>query len=152
MAVVKRCGMEESDKEVEREVMSLAVVVFVLIVDQVSKLVARGLGKAQLNMGGVLGVLEGSHWILLMGVALGLIFWVRRKRKLSKSEGLGLDIILASGVSNLLDRVVWGGVWDFIYYPILNVVGNVADVLLGVGVIILLVCELKPNKENNAKE
>lgn len=122
---------------VSKEMRALAVGVGVVGLDQVTKLWARGLGRATLNRGGVLGVLPGTWWVVLMvGVLCGVV-WMWRK-SLYEVEQVGLMIVFWAGLSNLVDRLVWTGVWDFIDYRMLRVSGNVADILLGVGVGVLV--------------
>ncbi len=107
----------------------------VVLLDQVSKVVF--VSKA-VNTGGVFGVGKDWAWTILSLVALVVLGWVLVKSE-KVVERYGLVIILASGLSNLIDRVVLGGVRDFIFWPILNVYGNVADLLLMIGVVVVCV-------------
>lgn len=112
----------------------------VFVSDWVSKYWARQVGLAVLNQGGVWGLMPGLGWVFVSTVvmlAVSAYLWWNRY-KLSIGEVVGIVVILAAGLGNLLDRILFGGVWDFIYYPILKVVGNVADIWLVVGVLILL--------------
>ena len=87
-----------------------------------------------------------------MIIALGLLTWQGiRSSKNSFPERAGWLIIIASGLSNLIDRLIWGGVWDWIVYPVLNVVGNIADILLGIGVLIVFLATWHKNKRFRVK-
>lgn len=90
---------------------------------------------------------------LLGGIALavsaGIVHWLGERRDLAFQLGLGL--ILAGAVGNLLDRLQHGAVVDFILFyrgawafPAFNV----ADSCITVGVIVLLAESLwyKPNR------
>lgn len=95
-------------------------------------------GDVVYNQGGIWG--WGSDywwWSWLVGLALLYIayLWIRTRNFWSQ---WGYAIILAAGISNLLDRVLYGGVMDYIFYPSLSVYGNIADILLGVGIFILI--------------
>lgn len=45
-----------------------------------------------------------------------------------------LVLLVAGGLSNAFDRIVWGAVVDFIHYPF-EIVGNVADLYLFFGLV-----------------
>src|SRR5690606_26943479 len=116
----------------------------VLFSDQLSKYLARQANVGVLNHGGIFGLFPGTWWILLMGAVLTVMFILLVTRKNENNiQKLGWSIIIGAGIGNLIDRFIWGGVWDFIYYPVINVVGNIADVWLGVGFIVLLLSELR---------
>ena len=126
---------------------NLAVFVLVLFSDQISKLYASGKGQITWNEGGVFGLNPGLNWILIsLGLFWALFFMVRKTRGL---ERLGIVVILAAGAGNFLDRVTFGRVRDFIYYPFLGTYGNAADIFLGVGCLILLYAQIrKPYVKN----
>lgn len=117
--------------------------------DRLTKVMAGSWGWSQLNQGGVLGIGRGISWQVVMIVAIvGLgVYWLRVRER---ERGV-LVIIMAAGLANLCDRWWYGGVWDWIHYPVIGVVGNLADVWLVVGVIILLGYNLK-GKSNNGKQ
>ncbi|NOZ92989.1 MAG: signal peptidase II [Dictyoglomi bacterium] len=58
-----------------------------------------------------------------------------------KYPSCGLSLILLGGFSNVLDRLVYGYVIDYLHIPFLPIVGhtyfNLADVMIDVGVILL---------------
>lgn len=96
---------------------------------------------------------DGWQQYFLVGVSaiasLGIIFWmsVTDKAKVLMLASLGL--ILSGAIGNLIDRVAYGFVIDFVdlhygefYWPIFNV----ADIAIVMGVVLLMVAELKDNK------
>lgn len=138
-----------------------AVAAATLILDQISKLWVLGLlghdqgasipllGPLHLTMvhnyGMSFGLLKDSDWgrWLLTGfsivVVIGLAIWARRATKLLPTLGIGMIIGGAIG-NNLIDRVIYGYVVDFIdvsrlYFPW---VFNVADSGISIGVALLL--------------
>lgn len=114
----------------------LFVIVFLL--DQLSKLVSRRVGIAQLNTGGILGRGAEYNWVIIMVIALSVTIWYLYKSKSNAYQKAVWILIISSGLSNLFDRFIWGGVWDWIVYPVINVIGNIADILLGIGLGLLL--------------
>jgi lipoprotein signal peptidase len=47
-------------------------------------------------------------------------------------------LILSGGFSNWLDRLLYGGVRDVIYYPVFDFYGNMADIYLTIGACVIL--------------
>ena len=138
-----------------------AVAAATVVLDQISKVWILGLlGREQgaslpllgplhltmvHNYGMSFGLLRDSDWgrWLLIGfsilVVIGLAVWVRKAIKPLPALGIGLIIGGAIG-NNLIDRVLYGYVVDFIdvsrlYFPW---VFNVADSGISVGVALLL--------------
>jgi signal peptidase II len=88
------------------------------------------------NFGGVFGILQQTSWI---GIAL--MVWLVAYWQWLKSEGwiqVGLTFILGGGLGNIIDRIITGAVRDYIYYPYIEVYGNLADIYLMIGVLVVL--------------
>jgi len=100
--------------------------------DQLSKLLAGWWGRVVINRGGVWGIFPGEWWILIVGLIWISLSWYFLK---GKDRSFGMGLVLAGGFSNLLDRLVFGYVRDFIFYPGLGVYGNIADIILAFGVV-----------------
>ena len=58
-------------------------------------------------------------------------------------------MLLAGGVSNILDRFVHGGVVDYVYWHCWFdfAIFNLADVLIDIGVVLILYINYKTSKE-----
>lgn len=73
-----------------------------------------------------------------------IVVWLGKNPNLSHWENFSLGMILGGGMGNLLDRLFYGGVQDFIscsFWPTFNL----ADVFITLGVIVLLLFSiLKP--------
>ena len=92
------------------------------------------------NHGGVFGMLQGSGWLfaaisvlLLAAVTLYLAL----ARDLRRYEYVCFAFIVGGGISNVLDRLIYGSVIDFIdiqHIPYWNYVFNTADVMVHVGI------------------
>ncbi len=86
---------------------------------------------------------------LLVGVVVAVlaalvVAWVRRKGELSATT-VGYAFIVAGALGNLIDRLAWGYVIDFIHvrhWPVFNV----ADVSIGVGMGLVLLGMLRERR------
>ena len=97
----------------------------------------RGMSFGMLNNGDPL-----VPWILgavSIAVAIGLIWWLARARRWMVIAGLGL--VLGGAIGNLVDRLIYGAVVDFVllhagrwHWPAFNL----ADSAITLGVIALL--------------
>lgn len=116
--------------------------------------------KLVLNVGAVFGAGEGKRWLFIgvtiFAVAFGIFlfgYWTRAKDWLAH---VAIGLLLAGGLGNLYDRIVFGCVRDFIHpFPAAQLpfgwhsrsgdtalwpyVSNVADKFLIIGIAILLI-------------
>jgi lipoprotein signal peptidase len=122
----------------DRLKVELGLFCLVIGIDQWSKWRVGQGSRLVLNQGGIWGVLPGSFWTWLIGGLWLLLAWFYFSRKHRMNEWLALGLITAAGLSNLIDRLVFGSVRDFIYYPGIGVYGNIADIILGIGVVWLI--------------
>jgi len=108
----------------------------VVLVDQVTKgLVEQGWWDKTLviNNGISFGLQFGSNQfqtILLILLWL-LMGWILLTKFGYKSLYIG--IFLGGGLSNLIDRLVWGGVRDWMSWPIIQIDNNLADWAIAIG-------------------
>lgn len=83
-----------------------------------------------------------GRWILIavsIAASVGLTFWIRRTR--SKFLALSLGLIVGGAVGNVIDRLAYGAVFDFIHVHAGSFswyVFNVADAAIVAGVVGLL--------------
>ncbi len=78
-------------------------------------------------------------------MSLAIFLWLTRLKPNEKIEGLGLALILGGAIGNLIDRLIFGHVVDFILlyykdwqYPAFNIADSaicVGAVLLGFGLL-----------------
>lgn len=105
------------------------------------------------NYGGVFGMLQGMGWVfavisiaLLIGVSAYLWF----SPMINRYEYICFGFIVGGGASNILDRVVYGSVIDFIdiqHIPYWNYVFNTADVMIHAGIWPLLFLSFLASKD-----
>ncbi len=108
------------------------------------------------NAGSAFGLFSGWQWPLtIVGfLALGLIYWMFTKTKDDQIRLIvALGLVAGGAVGNLIDRVAFGTVTDFIvwrYYETAWPTFNIADVALVIGVGLLFL-DSKKLEENTAK-
>lgn len=91
------------------------------------------------NMGGVFGLAQGKGWLFgLLSIALlgGLLLYLVRSRQAHVYEYLCFGFVTGGGASNILDRLIYGSVIDFIDVrgiPFWHYVFNTADTFIHVG-------------------
>ncbi|MDO5569026.1 MAG: signal peptidase II [bacterium] len=96
------------------------------------------------NDGAAFSILSGSRVFLIFCgiIALILIFsYIRRSVIKDKYELIGYGLIIGGTIGNLLDRIVYGYVIDFISFKIFGYnapVFNVGDIAITVGVLIMI--------------
>lgn len=104
-----------------------------------------------LNQGAVFGMGAGKRWVFVAftggAIALGLWMFGAWTRPGDRLAHVSLGLLLAGGIGNLYDRVVYACVRDFIHplpgvtigsWEVWPYVSNVADKLLIVGIIGLM--------------
>lgn len=100
------------------------------------------------NLGGVFGMAQGKGWLFAVfsfALLSGLIVYLWRARDLHRFEYLCFGFVAGGGFSNVLDRLIYGSVIDFIDVrgiPLWQYIFNTADVFIHVGLWPLLVYSL----------
>lgn len=128
-----------------------------ILIDQITKHFATNLTKTieifpkilsfeyVENRGAVFGIMQGSNTILMIVsclICIGLIYYLYRQKKENKKVSIAWYMILSGGIGNLIDRMFRGYVVDFIATPFIATF-NIADSFVVVGVLWLLILELK---------
>lgn len=106
------------------------------------------------NYGAAFSILQNKQTFLIIFTSLAMlaitIYVIKEKNKLLSAEIIALALIVGGGVGNLIDRVSYGYVVDFLNIYILPVF-NVADMSVCVGSALLiysvLILEPKHNKD-----
>lgn len=113
------------------------------------------------NPGAAFSFLAGaSGWqrwffsVLALGVSVFIVLWIKRLQAHERWTAAGLALILAGAIGNLIDRLLYGHVVDFIqlyydrfYWPTFNI----ADSAITVGAVILVVHTLFFDSETAGK-
>lgn len=131
-----------------------AIIVPILVtLDQITKFIFQGkeyLHKGfgieyATNTGAAFGILKGNNFFLaiIAIIVIGFIFYYYKK--VDKHERTGLLLILAGTLGNLIDRIFFGYVRDFIALPFWPNF-NFADMYNTIGVLILAFYGFKHKK------
>ena len=157
------------------------IILFILLMQIVNIIVINNLTESKVlidgflsltyyeNTGGAFGVGQGDTigfaLISIIVIAIIIRFMVLQKDRIDKKTMIALELIIAGGVSNLIDRLFRGFVVDYIdinqlmSFPIFNL----EDLCISIGWIILVISiirfwfkevrtlEKNKNKENENK-
>jgi signal peptidase II len=91
-------------------------------------------------------VADGVRVPLLVGISLVAVallgaYWLRHRRYLHPLAESAFVLILPGAVGNLIDRIAFGTVTDFLHFHFYDTsffVNNVADILISLGVVAYL--------------
>jgi signal peptidase II len=95
------------------------------------------------SMGFLTAASDTQRWLLVAmtaAIAVGVMFWLWREK--SRGDSLALALVLGGALGNIVDRVRYGYVADFLdlhfgeWRPFL--IFNVADAAITIGVLLLL--------------
>ena len=106
------------------------------------------------NEGIAFSLLDGYVDLIVVGtlVVICLIIKYVRDNVTKASEMVGYSFIIGGAFGNLLDRVMYGYVVDFLDFKIFGYnypIFNLADTFIVVGVFILIVCSIRENGDKN---
>lgn len=96
----------------------------------------RGLGWGVMNRGVSFGLWPGLGQAIPIIVFLLFIILYLRDRDKTGGVSTGTFILVLGGLGNMLSRLIWGGIWDYLYLPVLPFWFNLSDVLITIGVIV----------------
>jgi len=156
-------AMESTKVNWRHSILFLLVAAIVLVADQVTKSLIRTnmtLGQSipvegrfrlsySTNSGGIFSLPLNSTVLLVLAViVVAIIIWLyfRHLYKRGKLLRFGLGLVLSGAGGNLIDRIRFGEVTDFIdvrlwgdfHWPTFNV----ADASLSIGIFVLIYCIL----------
>lgn len=149
-----------------RKILIIAIISVVL--DQVSKMLASiylNLNMSKMiiskffyftychNAGAAWGILKDSRFIIIIGTLLSLILiyhFVYCFKKNSRNN-LAFGLLYGGLAGNLIDRLIFGYVRDFLDFYIFSYdfpVFNIADICIVVGIFLLLIAMVKGEDVN----
>ncbi len=106
------------------------------------------------NRGAAFGIFQGQVQLLsiiAVGVALVILIYLLRNKGLHPAAKLSLSLIIAGALGNVIDRVRYGFVVDFIHFHIKNQwhfpTFNVADMCVVAGAALMILYVLFLDKE-----
>ena len=101
-----------------------------------------------INDGAAFSILKGELWlfIILGFVLLFFIFYYLQKEKLNIYKTIYYSLLIAGVLGNLLDRMLYNGVIDFLDFTIFSYnapIFNLADTFIVISVILIVFESLK---------
>lgn len=96
------------------------------------------------NKGAAFGIMQNKQIIIVALTAAVFIcilcYWLKNRRNINTISKIALSFIVAGATGNLIDRIRYGHVIDFINVKLFNFpVFNISDILLVLGCLIM--CE-----------
>ena len=109
------------------------------------------------NTGASFGLLPGFKWfflvVSLLFVAAVFIFVIIKRNKIDRFALISLGLICGGALGNVVDRIRFGYVIDFIYFKLINfAIFNLADSCIVIGGILLGIYVLFIYKEPEKKK
>lgn len=94
------------------------------------------------NRGVAFGMFQGMQWIFIAVTVIMLfliIFYMFKKRPQGKLVYIASALIIGGGIGNLIDRIYYGFVIDYLSFSFFPPVCNFADYCITIGVFLLAV-------------
>ncbi len=150
-------------------IISFIVAAVIVAIDQLTKILIYGTAarsiignllwfESTLNTGVAFSMFENNSYIFIITsiIASVIISWLIASKKYftNRLEKITLALILGGTIGNVIDRIIFGGVRDFISLKFINfAIFNVADMAITIGAAILafyiLLSMFKTNKNNS---
>lgn len=113
--------------------------------------------ESSFNTGAAFSFLSGKVWLFVVVAvcaSLAIIYFLfSEKWGMSQLCKISLSLVLGGALGNLIDRIVLGGVRDFIYLKSINfAIFNVADMAVCVGGLLFAVGMIIDLRKSNKKE
>lgn len=98
----------------------LTTAVLAVILDQLSKFLFKNYFSFTKNYGAAFGLFQGYKWLFVIVALIVVVLIFKYKNKL---DNFALGLLLGGTIGNLIDRLVYGYVIDFIdlgFWPSFN--------------------------------
>ena len=105
------------------------------------------------NYGGAWSLFSDSTiliTVISIIVIIGIIIYLSKKKINNKIESLGYSFLLGDEIGNLIDRIIYGYVIDFLDFNIFGYnfpIFNIADMGIVIGIFLIIVIEIRGNKK-----
>lgn len=109
------------------------------------------------NYGGAWSIFDNSTLFITIVsflIIIGIIYYLFKNKVTKKIEIVGYSLLLGGAIGNLIDRIVYGYVIDFLDFYIFKYdfpIFNIADIGMVVGIILLLVSMILEVYKNDNK-
>ena len=109
------------------------------------------------NYGGAWSIFDNSTLFITIVsflIIIGIIYYLFKNKVTRKIEIVGYSLLLGGAIGNLIDRIIYGYVIDFLDFYILGYdfpIFNIADIGIVVGIIFLLISMILEVNNNDNK-
>lgn len=153
-----------------RSMLAAAIAVAVIIIDQITKVIVRnGLAIGDTvkfipwfiefthieNEGAAWGMFSEHRWVfmILSSVAIiGMTVFLCKYYKRSRLLNIGIAMVLGGGIGNMIDRIAFGKVTDFLHFTFVDFpVFNAADSFVCIGAAVIAVYVIFFELKNDGK-
>ncbi|HCQ31126.1 TPA: hypothetical protein DIU27_01925 [Candidatus Collierbacteria bacterium] len=115
----------------------IGIAMFLVLLDLFLQSYFRGRGMGMINQGVSFGLLPRLGTTVAVIVYIVFVFAYFRFKTMRGN--LGLLPLIFGGMGNLIPRLLWGGVWDYLYLPVMPFWFNISDVMITIGVVLYLI-------------
>jgi len=97
------------------------------------------------NTGAAWSILSGKQGFLIVFsliVIIVILIYLYRKKNYTKLETIGYSLLISGAVGNLIDRILYGYVVDYLNFYIFNYdfpIFNIADSCIVIGIMLLFI-------------
>ncbi|MAF50998.1 MAG: hypothetical protein CMH64_02800 [Nanoarchaeota archaeon] len=105
----------------------------VIIIDRITKFIF--FESSSINKGAAFSILQGYTWLFILAAVIVTIIIIMSRNE--KQYQLGMGFLLGGTIGNLIDRLVYSGVIDFIKISIIPSF-NVADFSNVLGALLII--------------
>lgn len=97
------------------------------------------------NTGAAWSILSGKQTFLIIFtliVIIALFIYLYKKKTYTKLETVGYSLLISGALGNLIDRIVYGYVIDYLNFYIFNYdfpIFNIADSCIVIGIVLLFI-------------
>ena len=107
------------------------------------------------NRGVAFGMFSGMRWVFIALTALlicAIIIYMFKRKPQSKLFYVCVALIIGGGIGNLIDRIFYGYVIDYISLSFFSPICNFADYCITIGTVLLVIYVLFFSKEFNEQK
>lgn len=109
------------------------------------------------NYGGAWSIFDNSTLFITIVsflIIIGIVYYLFKNKVTRKIEIVGYSLLLGGAIGNLIDRIIYGYVIDFLDFYVFGYdfpIFNIADIGIVVGIILLLVSMILEVYKNDNK-
>lgn len=141
-------------KQILKIIMYFAIAFVVVLVDQLTKQWLYGQSfsligdilwiESSFNTGAAFSMMSGAVWffivVAIIASAIMIYLLISNKWGLTTFNKISIALVFGGAIGNLIDRIVLGGVRDFIYFKSINfAIFNIADAAVTIGGVLLII-------------